>query len=169
MKYSVFTSVAASAALLVSGPLLAQQGNNGKQNREQARQKSQGPDNANQRGVKRSNENSVLKGGKNGGDDMRNKRGNSQAGNASDRARERANKNSAVQNVQPGMMVHDRNGKMLGRVKEVTRAPDGTIIAIVVILIVQINGYTQITLQPGQFAFVNGVIVVSGITAPSGS
>lgn len=169
MKYSVFTSLAASAALLVSGPLLAQQGNQGKQTREQARQKSQGPANANQRGVERSNENSVLKRGQSGGDEMRNKRGNSQAGNASDRARERANQKSAVQNVQPGMMVHDRNGKMLGRVKEVRRAPDGTIIAIIVILIVQIDGNAQITLQPGQFTIVDGHIVVSGITAPSGS
>jgi uncharacterized membrane protein len=58
---------------------------------------------------------------------------------------------------------------MLGRVKEVRRAPDGTVIAIIVVLIVQINGTTQITLTPGQFQIVAGIIVALGITAPSGS
>ena len=81
--------------------------------------------------------------------------------NASDRGRERANQNSAIADVQPGMMVHDKSGKMLGRVKEVKRAPDGTIIAIVVVLIVQINGSTQITLTPGSFTIVAGVIIVN--------
>jgi membrane-bound lytic murein transglycosylase B len=166
MKYSVFTMAAASAAMIVSGPLAAQQASNGQQTREQARQSSQGPDNANQQGVDRSNQNSVLKGGQSGGTDMQDKRRNNQgAGNASDRARERAGQNSAVQNVQPGMMVHDKNHKMLGRVKEVKRAPDGTIIAIIVVLVVQINGTTQITLTPGQFTIVAGVIIALGITA----
>ena len=170
MKYSVFTAAATSAALLLSGPAAAVQASNGKQTREQARANSQGPDNADPRGIERSNENSVLKGGQSGGgQDMRQKRNGNQAGNASDRARERANQNSAVQNVQPGMMVHDKNNKMLGRVKEVRRAPDGTVIAIIVVLIVQINGTTQITLTPGQFQIVAGIIVALGITAPSGS
>jgi hypothetical protein len=167
MKYGVFTMAAASAAMVVSAPLAAaQQASNGKQTREQARQNSQGPANANEHGIEQSNQNSVLKGGQSGGTEMKDKRRNNMgAGNASDRARERANQNSAVQNVQPGMMVHDKNGKMLGRVKEVKRSPDGVVIAIVVILVVQINGSTQITLQPGQFTIVAGVIVAIGITA----
>jgi uncharacterized integral membrane protein len=168
MKYRVLTSAAASAALILSGPLAAQQASNGKQTREEARKNSQGPNNANQRGIDQSNENSVLKGGQSGGgDQMMRKRGNSQgSANASDRARERANQNSAVQE---GMMVHDKNGKMLGRVKEVKRAPDGTVIAIVVVLVVVINGTTQLTLTPGQFQIIAGVIVLIGIVAPSGS
>ncbi len=167
MKYGVITAAAASLSMIVSGPLAAQQASNGKQTREQARQNSQGPANANERGIERSNENSVLKGGQSGGTDTQRQRGNSQgAANASDRARERANQNSAVQ---AGMMVHDKNGKMIGRVKEVKRAPDGTIIAIIVVLVVQINGSTLITLTPGQFTIVAGVIVVAGIALPSGS
>lgn len=160
--------MAAASAALITAPLFAQQAGNGKQTREQARQNSQGPANANERGIERSNQNSVLKGGQSGGgDQMTRKRGNSQgSANASDRARERANQNSAVQE---GMMVHDKSGKMIGRVKEVKRAPDGTVIAIVVVLVVQINGVTQITLTPGQFQIVAGVIVVLGIVAPTGS
>jgi hypothetical protein len=167
MRKSLFMMAAASAAMAMTGPAFAQQTSNGKQTREEARQNSQGPSNANKRGVERSNENSVLKGGQSsGGTEMR-KRGNSQGStNGSDRARERANMNSAVQ---AGMMVHDKNGKMLGKVKEVKRAPDGTVIAIVVVLIVQINGSTQITLTPGQFQIIAGVVVLVGITAPSGS
>lgn len=165
MKFSVFTA-AASAALLVSGPVLAQQ-SNGKQTREQARQKSQGPDNASDRGIEQSNENSVLKG--TGGNDMRSRdkmRGNSQGrDNASDRGRMKANQNSAISS---GMMVHDRNGKMLGRVKEVKRAPDGTVIAIIVVLVVQINGSSIITLTPGSFTIINNIIVTIQITAPTG-
>ena len=176
MKKSIFVSVAASAALL-SSPVLAQQQqqqSNGEQTREQARKNSQGPANANKRGIERSNENSVLKGGQSGGgqsgggqsgDDQMRKRGNSQgSANASPRARERANQNSAVQ---AGMMVHDKQGKMIGKVKEVRRSPDGVVIAIVVVLVVQINGSTQITLTPGQFQIVAGVIVAIGITAPT--
>jgi glucose/arabinose dehydrogenase len=167
MKYSVFTAAAASAALLLSGPAFAQQ-NNGKQTREQARKNSQGPSNANQRGIERSNENSVLNGGQSGGGDtqMRDRRRNSQgSANASDRAGMRANQNSAVSE---GMMVHDKNNKMIGRVKDVKRAPDGTVIAIVVVLVVAINGTTQITLTPGQFTIIANVIVAIGIVAPSG-
>ena len=165
MKKSTFMMAVASAAL-VSAPVLAQQSNDGKQTREQARENSNGPDKANERGVEQSNQNSVLKGGRSGGDQMR-KRGNSQgSAKASDRAGDRANQNSAVQS---GMIVNDRNGKMLGRVKEIRRAPDGTIIAIIVVLVVQINGSTQITLTPGQFQIIAGVIVALGITAPSGS
>lgn len=164
MKMRAFTMAAASAAM-ISAPVLAQQ-SNGQQTREQARQNSQGPANANQRGIERSNENSVLKGGQSGGDDMQTRRrGRSQgSANASDRAKQRANQNSAVQ---VGQMVHDRNNKMIGRVKEVKRAPDGTVIAIVVVLIVQINGVTQITLTPGQFQIVAGVIIALGIVAPT--
>ena len=181
MKKSIFVSVAASAALL-SSPVLAQQQqqqSNGEQTREQARKNSQGPANANKRGIERSNENSVLKGGQSGGgqsgggqsgddqsggDQMR-KRGNSQgSANASPRARERANQNSAVK---AGMMVHDQQGKMIGKVKDVRLSPDGVVIAIVVVLVVQINGSTQITLTPGQFQIVAGVIVAIGITAPT--
>ena len=165
MKKSTFMMAVASAAL-VSAPVLAQQSNDGKQTREQARENSKGPEKANERGVEQSNQNSVLKGGQSGGDQMR-KRGNSQgSAKASDRAGDRANQNSAVQS---GMIVNDRNGKMLGRVKEIRRAPDGTIIAIIVVLVVQINGSTQITLTPGQFQIIAGVIVALGITAPSGS
>ena len=167
MKIKLITMAAASAAMVLSAPAFAQQ-SNGKQTREQARSKSQGPANANERGIMQSNENSVLKGGQSGGDtNMRTRRGNSQgSANASPRARERANQNSAVQ---AGMMVHDRNNRMIGRVKEVRRAPDGTVIAIIVVLVVQINGTTQITLTPGQFQIIAGVIVAIGITAPTGS
>ena len=170
MKYGVIISAAASLSLALS-PAVAQQTSNGKQTREQARQNSQGPANANKRGVQQSNENSVLKGGQsggnNGGDQMRNKRGNSQgSANASPRARERANQNSAVQS---GMMVHDKTGKMIGRVKEVRKSPTGVVIAIVVVLVVQINGSTMITLTPGSFQIVNNIIVAINLTAPSGS
>jgi hypothetical protein len=58
---------------------------------------------------------------------------------------------------------------MLGRVKEVRRSPDGVIIAIIVVLVVQINGSTQITLTPGSFTIIGGVLVTTQITAPSGS
>jgi opacity protein-like surface antigen len=163
-----FMMAAASAAMIAS-PVLAQQASNGQQTREQARKNSQGPANANQRGVERSNENSVLNGGQSdgGGDQQMRRRGNSQgSANASDRGRERANQNSAVSE---GMMVHDKNNKMIGRVKEVKRAPDGTVIAIVIVLVVAINGTTQITLTPGQFQIVAGVIIAIGIVAPTGS
>lgn len=152
--------------MALSGVAFAQQ-SNGEQTRTEARKNSQGPANANERGVEQSNENSVLKGGQSGGTDMQKQRGNSQGStNASPQARERANQNSAVQ---AGMMVQDKDGKTLGKVKEVKRAPDGTVIAIIVVLVVQTNGSTQITLTPGQFTIVAGVIVVTGITAPSGS
>ena len=163
MKKSALMMAAASATM-IAAPVLASQASNGKQTREQARQNSQGPANANPRGVQQSNENSVLKGG---GDSKMRSRGNSQgSANASPRAKERANQNSAVQ---AGMMVHDKNNKMIGRVKEVKRAPDGTVIAIIVVLIVQINGVTQITLTPGQFQIIAGVIVAIGLVAPTGS
>jgi hypothetical protein len=156
----------ASISMAATGPAFAQQ-TNGKQTREEARQNSQGPANANQRGIERSNENSVLKGGQSGGTDMNRKRGNSQgSANASDRARERASQNSAVQ---AGMMVHDKNGKMIGRVKEVRKSTTGVVIAIVVVLVVQINGTSQITLTPGSFTIVNNIIVALNITLPSGS
>ncbi|MDP8913679.1 MAG: hypothetical protein M3N39_08915 [Pseudomonadota bacterium] len=172
MKYGVIISAAAGLSLAVSGPAFAQQ-SNGKQTREQARQSSQGPDNANERGVRRSNENSVLKGGQSGqegkGTQMREKaRKNGQGPNASERGRERANQNSAI-NVQPGMMVHDQNGKMLGKVREVRRSADGTIIAIIVVLVVQINGSNIIELSPELLSIVNNVLVTTQITAPSGS
>ena len=170
MKYGVIISAAAGLSLAVSGPAFAQQSNG-----EQARQKSQGPANANTRGVERSNQNSVLKGGQTGheghGTQMRDKaRQNSQgSANASQRGRERANQNSAIANVQPGMMVHDRNGKMLGKVREVRRSPDGTIIAIIVILVVQINGSNIIELSPALLSIINNVLVTTQITVPSGS
>jgi hypothetical protein len=157
----------ASIAMAATGPVLAQQQTGGKQTREEARKNSQGPANANERGIERSNENSVLKGGQSGGTDMNKKRGNSQgSANASDRARERANQNSAVQ---AGMMVHDKSGKMIGKVKEVKRSPTGVVIAIVVVLVVQINGTTQITLTPGSFTIINNIVVAINIVAPSGS
>jgi len=169
MKFGVMTMALASISLAATGPVLAQQQGKGKQTREEARQNSQGPANANERGIERSNENSVLKGGQSGGNDGVNnrRRGNSQgSANASDRARERANQNSAVQS---GMMVHDKNGKMIGRVKEVRRSPTGVVVAIVVVLVVQINGTTQITLTPGSFTIVNNIIIALNIVAPSGS
>jgi hypothetical protein len=167
MKYSVFTMALAGISMAATGPVLAQQQTGGKQTREEARKNSQGPANANERGIERSNENSVLKGGQSGGTDMNKKRGNSQgSANASDRARERANQNSAVQ---AGMMVHDKSGKMIGKVKEVKRSPTGVVIAIVVVLVVQINGSTQITLTPGSFTIINNIIVAINIVAPSGS
>jgi hypothetical protein len=164
-----FIMLAAGAAM-AAGPALAQDSNNGRQNREQARQSSQGPSNADQRGVRRSNENSVLNGGQSG---MRNRnsmeqpsmrRQNSQGrANANERARERANQNSAVANVQPGMMVHDRNNRMVGRVRDVRRAPDGTIIAIVVVVVVQVSGSNVVTLPAGSFTVVNNVVIVNNI------
>jgi hypothetical protein len=51
----------------------------------------------------------------------------------------------------------------------VRRSPDGVIIAIIVVLVVQINGSTQITLTPGSFTIIGGVLVTTQITAPSGS
>jgi hypothetical protein len=156
--------MAAACTALISAPVLAQQ-SNGQQTRQQARQNSQGPANADQRGIQRSDDNSVLKGGQSSGDEKM-RRGKSQgSANASDRAGERANQNSAVQ---AGMMVHDKNNKMIGRVKEVKRAPDGTVIAIVVVLVVVINGTNQITLTPAQFQIIAGVIVAIGIVAPTG-
>lgn len=174
MKYGVIISAAAGLSLAVSGPAFAQQGN-GKQTREQARQSSQGPDNANKRGIKRSNENSVLKGGQSGqegqGTQTREKaRKNSQGqANASERGQKRANQNSAIANVQSGMMVHDKNGNMLGKVQEIRRSPDGTIIAIIVVLVVQINGSNIIELSPELLSIINNVLVTTQITAPSGS
>ena len=171
MKYRVITMALASAAL-VSSPVLAQQGK-GQQTREQSRKSSQGPSNADQTGVRQSNENSVLK-GSGGGQSGKSKRdqarkGSQSGANASEQGRGSANQNSAIANVQPGQMVHDKNGKMLGRVKEVRRSPDGVIIANIVVLVVQIDGSNQITLSPGSLAIVNGVLVTTQITAPSGS
>lgn len=166
MKFSVFTA-AASAALIVSGPVLAQQ-SNGKQTREQARQNSQGPANAHDRGIEQSDQNSVLKGtgsGQTGGSAMQKRRNSQGAANASATGRMNANQNSAVAS---GMMVHDRNGKMVGRVKDVKRAPDGTIIAIIIVLVVQINGTGTVTLTPGSFTIINNIIVTTQITAPRG-
>jgi len=184
----------AAAALLVSGPLLAQQGSNGQQTREQVRENSQGPKNADPRGVDRSNENSVLHdgqtGGTHGGDmmghggkdkhnggmqdhdghdmqkgDMR--RQNSQgSANASDRARERANANSAVSQ---GMEVRDERGRRVGQVREVKRATNGTVIAIVVVLVVQINNTNVITLPAGSFTIINNVVVINNINLNIGS
>jgi hypothetical protein len=186
----------AAAALLVSGPLLAQQGSNGQQTREQARENSQGPNNANQRGVDRSNENSVLHDGQSGGThdgdmnghggkgkdkqnggmqdhsghDMQNgdmRRQNSQgSANASDRARERANANSAVSQ---GMEVRDERGRRVGQVREVKRATNGTVIAIVVVLVVQINNTNVITLPAGSFTIINNVVVINNINLNIGS
>jgi hypothetical protein len=67
------------------------------------------------------------------------------------------------------MMVHDRNNKMIGRVKEVRRSSTGVIIAIVIVLQVQINGSTTVTLPAGSFTVIAGVVIVASITAPSGS
>ncbi|HZG47375.1 MAG TPA: hypothetical protein VEZ41_14080 [Allosphingosinicella sp.] len=163
----LFLTAAAAAALVVSGPLAAQQRSNGQQTREQARQNSQGPANANPRGVERSNENSVLNGtGGSQQERMNQRRRNSQgSSNANERARERANQNSAIANVQPGMMVHDRNNRMIGRVTDVRRSSTGVIIAIVVALTVQINGSNTITLPTGSFTVVAGVVIVTTITA----
>jgi hypothetical protein len=164
--------LAATATMGLAAPAFAQDSNNGRQTREQARQNSQGPANANRRGVERSNENSVLNGGQSGGgQDMQSQRRQNSQGraNASERGRERANQNSAIADVQPGMMVHDRNNKMIGRVKEVRRSSTGVIIAIVIVLQVQINGSTTVTLPAGSFTVIAGVVIVASITAPSGS
>ncbi len=160
-------TIAAGAAMAIAGPAFAQDSNNGRQNREQARQNSQGPANADPRGVRRSNENSVLHGGHHGGmnhgDMQRQRRGNSQgSANANERARERANANSAVRQ---GMEVRDQRGRRLGQVRDVRRAPDGTVIAIVVVLVVQINNTNVVTLPTGSFTVVAGVVIVTTITA----
>ena len=89
--------------------------------------------------------------------------------NASERGRERANQNSALADVQPGTMVHDANGRMLGRVKEVRRSPDGVVILVIVILQVQINGSNTIQLSPSSLSFVNGVLVTTQVAAPTGA
>ncbi len=164
-------SAAAGAALVISGPLAAQDRSNGQQTREQARQNSQGPANANQRGAQRSNENSVLHDGQDhSGHDMQNgqmRRQNSQGrNNASERARERANPNSAVRE---GMEVRDRNGRRVGQVRNVQRAPDGTVVAIVIVLVVQVNNTNVITLPAGSFTIINNVVVVANINVNIGS
>ena len=175
MKTNLVAMAAASVAMMAT-PALAQQNGNGQTTRTQARQSSQGPANANSRGVERSNENSVLKGsGQTGGGDrdkqMRDdKRSNSQGrANASDRGRERANQNSALANIQPGMMVHDRNGNMLGKVQEVRRSPTGVVLLVIVVLQVQINGSNVVQLSPSSLSLVNNILVTTQITAPSGS
>jgi hypothetical protein len=162
--------IAAGAALVMAGPAFAQgrgnNGSNGTQTREQARQSSQGPDRASTRGQERSNENSVLQGSsRSGGQTMRDRRRqNSQgAANASDRGRAQANQNSAIAGVQPGMMVHDRGDRMVGTVSEVRRSPTGVVIAIVVVLQVQINGSNVVTLPAGSFTVINNVVVVNQI------
>ncbi len=157
---------AATAALTLSGPLLAQQSKNGKQ----ARENSQGPDNANERGVERSNENSVLHDGQDdSGHDMQNesmrRQKNDRSNNASDGDRERANQKSAVRE---GMEVRDRKGDRVGQVREVRRSPQGVIIAIVVVLVVQVNGSNVITLPPGSFAIINNVVVITSINLSAG-
>lgn len=181
MKTNILAMAAASVAMMAT-PALAQKNGSGKDRRTEARQGSQGPANANSRGVEQSNENSVLKGsGQSGGNqsggkdrdkDMRSgdgMRSNSQGrANASDRGRERANQNSALGAVQPGMMVHDRNGNMLGKVKEVKRSPDGVIIVVVVILNVTINGTNIVQLSPSSLTFINNILVTTQITAPTG-
>lgn len=159
--------LAASAAIAVTAPAVAQEENPGRANREQARQNSQGPDRANERGVERSNENSVLHDGESDGDGTRDRRSNSQgSANASDRGRERASQNSAVRE---GMEVRDRNGWRVGQVREVHRSPDGTIVAIVVVLVVQINGTNVITLPAGSFTIVGAVVVINSISLSTGS
>ena len=87
------------------------------------------------------------------------------AANASDRARERANPNSAVAQVQPGMMVHDRNNRMVGRVRDVRRSPNGAVTAVVVALNAQVNNNTTLQLAPGSFAIVNNVVVINQVVA----
>ena len=165
--------IAAGVSMGVAAPAFAQDGNNGRQTREQARQNSQGPANANPRGVQNSNQNSVLHDGQSqnhSGHNMQNGQmghQNSQGSqNASDRARERANPNSAVQQ---GMEVRDRNGRRVGQVREVNRAPNGTIIAIVVVLVVQVNATNVITLPAGSFTVVNNVVVITNINLNIGS
>ena len=163
MRTKFITMAVASAAMLAT-PALAQQQDRGG-NREQARQNSQGPSNANRQGIERSNENSVLNGG---GSTMQDRpsmrRQNSQGRtNASERGRERANQNSAIATPQPGMMVHDRNDRMVGTVREVKRSQTGVVIAIVVVLVVQVNGSNVVTLPAGSFTIVNNIIVVNNI------
>ena len=117
----------AAATLMTSGPVLAQHSNMGHDNRAKARQKSQGPHNASERGIERANENSVLHG------------------------------------ARAGMEVRDRNGRRVGQVREVRRAPDGTVIAIVVVLVVAINGSNVITLPAGSFTIINNIVVINQI------
>ncbi len=179
MKTNILAMAAASVALVMTAPVAAQKSSNGKETRTEARQKSQGPANANSRGIEQSNENSVLKGtgsGQSGGKDRTKDmksgdqmRGNSQGrANASDRGRERANQNSALAAVQPGMMVHDRNGNMLGKVKEVKRGANGVIIVVVVILNVTINGTNIVQLSPSSLTIINNILVTTQIASPTG-
>ena len=166
MKTSMMAMAAASLAMVATGPALAQQ--TGKQTRTEARQNSQGPANANPQGVQRSNENSVLNGGSSMQDRDSMRRQNSQGrNNASDRGRERANQNSAIATPQPGMMVHDRSDRMVGTVREVRRSPTGVLVAIVVVLVVQVNGSNVVTLPAGSFTIVNNIIVVNNINIGS--
>jgi hypothetical protein len=97
--------------------------------------------------------------------DMR--RQNSQgAANASDRARERANPNSAVSQ---GMEVRDRSNRRIGEVQEVRRSSSGTITAIVVALVTQVNNSNTITLPAGSFTIINNVVVINNLTVNIGS
>ncbi|HZF42520.1 MAG TPA: hypothetical protein VEZ48_03850 [Sphingomonadaceae bacterium] len=174
MKTNMMAMAAASLAMAATGPALAQQ--TGKQNRTEARQNSQGPSNAAQRGVQQSNENSVLKGGTQPGgehdghmkpgDDMRS--GSQGRANASDRALSRANQNSALANIQPGMMVHDRNGRMLGKVQEIKRSPTGVVVLVVVVLNITINGSNIVQLSPASLTIINNILVTTQITVPRG-
>ena len=162
-------TIAAGAAMAIAAPAFAQDSNNGRQNREQARSNNQGQGNANPRAGQRANENSVHHDGMNHGnhDMQRQRRGNSQgSANANERARERANANSAVH---AGMEVRDQRGRRLGQVRDVKRAPNGTIIAIVVVLVVQINNTNVITLPAGSFTIINNVVVITNINLNIGS
>jgi hypothetical protein len=214
----------------MSGSALAQDRTSGQDTREQARQSSQGPANANKRGIERSNKNSVLKGrgqagqkqseqgqtgsmqnsqgqtgsmqnsqgqtgsmqnnqgqtgpmqnnqGQTGpmqnsqdhtGHDMQNgtmQPGNSQGSqNASPRAQERASENSAVRQ---GMEARDASGKRIGEVREVRRSSDGTVIAIVVVLVTQVNNTNVVTIPASSFTIVNNVVVINNVNVNVGS
>jgi hypothetical protein len=163
----MFIMLAAGAAM-AAAPAFAQDSNNGRQNREQARQGNQGAGNANSRAGQRANENSVHGGMDHSGHNMQDqsRRPNSQgSNNANERAQERANANSAVRQ---GMEVRDQRGRRVGQVREVRRAPDGTVIAIVVVLVIQINVGNVVTLPAGSFTIINNVVVVTNINLIGG-
>ena len=179
----VLLSAVAGAAVIMSGPLAAQSGK-GQDRREQARQNSQGPANANRRGVERSNENSVLHQGHSQRDSDRQRdsqqrkreremrdteRSRERDMRNRDRMQERETRQEDRARAREGMEVRDRNGRRVGQVREVRRAPDGSVIAIIVVLVVQVNNTNVITLPANSFTIINNVVVINSLNLNIGS
>lgn len=187
--FRVSLTAIAAAALVVSGPLAAQDSSKGKQTREQSRQKSKAPDRANSGAVERANENSVLRDGRgNNGQNMqrggdrqergrdrqerdgkRDMRDGERSRDRDARAGERTQKQEMREAAREGMEVRDRNGRRVGQVRDVRRAPDGSVIAIVVVLVALVGDNNVITLPAGSFTIINNVVVINNLNLNIGS